>query len=135
MNVNEVIANRANEMLGGERGSQKRRSIPTITSIMSQSSNDSFPTAMHVAAARARSSQRLVPALAHCTMRLTRKARDFDASSRSAARILQDATPLTLGQEFSGYAAQVESGIAAHHSSRCRDFTRWPRAARRSAPA
>ncbi len=110
MNVNEVIANRANELLGGKRGA-KSPIHPNDHVNMSQSSNDSFPTAMHVAAAQ-EMSQRLVPALMHLQAALRKKTREFHAIVKIGRTHTQDATPLTLGQEFSGYAAQVTSGIA-----------------------
>jgi fumarate hydratase class II len=110
MNVNEVIANRANELLGGKRGA-KSPIHPNDHVNMSQSSNDSFPTAMHIAAAQ-EMAQRLVPALAHLQAALQKKTREFHAIVKIGRTHTQDATPLTLGQEFSGYAAQVASGIA-----------------------
>jgi fumarate hydratase class II len=109
MNVNEVIANRANEILGGKRGG-KSPVHPNDHVNMSQSSNDSFPTAMHVAAA-SEIATRLMPALAHLQDALHGKAKAFDKIIKVGRTHLQDATPLTLGQEFSGYAAQVKSGI------------------------
>src|ERR1700738_4375255 len=110
MNLNEVIANRANEMLGGELGA-KKPVHPNDHVNLSQSSNDSFPTAMHIAAAR-RIVGDLIPALSdlHCALRKKEKA--FAHIVKIGRTHTQDATPLTLGQEFSGYAAQVESGIA-----------------------
>jgi len=110
MNVNEVIANRANERLGGKRGA-KEPIHPNDHVNMSQSSNDCFPTAMHIAAAL-EISQRLVPALTHLQAALKKKTGDFRAIVKIGRTHTQDATPLTLGQEFSGYAAQVTSGIA-----------------------
>src|SRR5438552_5753218 len=109
MNVNEVIANRANELLGGELGA-KRPVHPNDHVNMSQSSNDCFPTAMHIAAAQ-EISHRLIPALAHLHDALDKKARAFSEIVKIGRTHLQDATPLTLGQEFSGYAAQVHSGL------------------------
>ncbi len=110
MNVNEVIANRANEMLGGKRGA-KAPIHPNDHVNMSQSSNDCFPTAMHIAAAL-EMSQRLLPALAHLQGALQAKTKAFASIVKIGRTHTQDATPLTLGQEFSGYAAQVASGIA-----------------------
>src|SRR5215469_170356 len=110
MNVNEVMANRANEMLGGGRGA-KAPIHPNDHVNMSQSSNDVFPTAMHIAAAL-EISHRLVPALQHLHAQLNRKAKAFAKIVKIGRTHTQDATPLTLGQEFSGYAAQVTSGIA-----------------------
>ena len=100
MNVNEVIANRANELLGGELGA-KRPVHPNDHVNMSQSSNDCFPTAMHIAAAL-EISHRLIPALAHLHAALDKKARAFADIVKIGRTHLQDATPLTLGQEFSG---------------------------------
>src|SRR4051794_11802013 len=109
MNVNEVIAGRANEMLTGKRGG-KAPVHPNDHVNKSQSSNDSFPTAMHIAAAIA-VHQRLLPALAHMHERLSEQARRWDSIVKIGRTHLQDATPLTLGQEFSGYAAQVADCI------------------------
>jgi fumarate hydratase class II len=109
MNVNEVIANRANELLGGELGA-KKPVHPNDHVNLSQSSNDSFPTAMHIAAAIEIDTQ-LLPALAHLHAALDAKARRFAKIVKIGRTHLQDATPLTLGQEFSGYAAQVASGM------------------------
>jgi fumarate hydratase, class II len=110
MNLNEVIANRANELLGGERGA-KKPVHPNDHVNMSQSSNDSFPTAMHIAAAQAIASD-LLPALTILLKALRKKEKAFARIVKIGRTHTQDATPLTLGQEFSGYAAQVESGIA-----------------------
>ncbi|MCC8939682.1 class II fumarate hydratase [Bradyrhizobium sp. Arg68] len=110
MNVNEVIANRANQMLGGELGA-KQPIHPNDQVNMSQSSNDSFPTAMHIAAAT-RIIADLIPALTELHQALHDKQDAFAKIVKIGRTHTQDATPLTLGQEFSGYAAQVESGIA-----------------------
>ncbi|NLS71200.1 class II fumarate hydratase [Bradyrhizobium brasilense] len=110
MNVNEVIANRANQMLGGELGT-KKPIHPNDHVNMSQSSNDSFPTAMHIAAA-SRIVADLIPALTELHRALRKKEKTFARIVKIGRTHTQDATPLTLGQEFSGYAAQVESGIA-----------------------
>ena len=110
MNVNEVIANRANEMLGAPRGA-KSPIHPNDHVNMSQSSNDCFPTAMHIAAAE-EISRRLVPALEHLRAALATKTKEFHSIVKIGRTHTQDATPLTLGQEFSGYAAQTTSGIA-----------------------
>src|SRR5256886_794681 len=110
MNLNEVIANRANQMLGGELGA-KKPIHPNDHVNMSQSSNDSFPTAMHIAAA-GRIIADLIPALDELHRELRRKEKAFAKIVKIGRTHTQDATPLTLGQEFSGYAAQVESGIA-----------------------
>src|SRR5215216_4777734 len=110
MNLNEVIANRANEMLGGKLG-DKEPVHPNDHVNMSQSSNDSFPTAMHIAAAM-RITADLIPALSELHRALRKKEKAFARIVKIGRTHTQDATPLTLGQEFSGYAAQVESGIA-----------------------
>jgi fumarate hydratase class II len=110
MNLNEVIANRANELLGGELGA-KQPIHPNDHVNMSQSSNDSFPTAMHIAAARA-IHDHLIPALTELLAALREKEDAFAEIVKIGRTHTQDATPLTLGQEFSGYAAQVESAIA-----------------------
>jgi fumarate hydratase, class II len=110
MNVNEVIANRANERLGGKLGA-KSPIHPNDHVNMSQSSNDCFPTAMHIAAAQ-EISQRLLPALAHLQKALKAKTKAFHSIVKIGRTHTQDATPLTLGQEFSGYEAAVTSGIA-----------------------
>jgi len=110
MNLNEVIANRANELLGGELGA-KQPVHPNDHVNMSQSSNDSFPTAMHIAAADGILAD-LVPALEELLSALRDKEKAFAKIVKIGRTHTQDATPLTLGQEFSGYAAQVESGIA-----------------------
>ena len=105
MNVNEVIANRANEMLGEPLGS-KAPVHPNDHVNLGQSSNDCFPTAMHIAAARALTLD-LVPALDALSTSLVKKANEFASIVKIGRTHLQDATPVTLGQEFSGYAAQV----------------------------
>src|ERR1700720_1026146 len=110
MNLNEVIANRANEWLGGKRGA-KSPVHPNDHVNMSQSSNDSFPTAMHIAAAT-RIVADLIPALSELHRALRKKENAFAHIVKIGRTHTQDATPLTLGQEFSGDAAQVESGIA-----------------------
>jgi len=104
MNVNEVVANRASELLGGERG-QKRLVHPNDDVNMGQSSNDVFPSAMHVAAALAL--QDVLAGVAALHKTLEAKARVFERIVKIGRTHLQDATPLTLGQEFSGYAAQL----------------------------
>ncbi|WP_425990336.1 class II fumarate hydratase [Afipia sp. DC4300-2b1] len=110
MNLNEVIANRASELLGGQPGT-KKPVHPNDHVNMSQSSNDSFPTAMHIAAAE-RITHDLIPALTILLKALRQKEKAFARIVKIGRTHTQDATPLTLGQEFSGYAAQVESGIA-----------------------
>ncbi|MCJ8238901.1 class II fumarate hydratase [Peteryoungia algae] len=109
MNANEVISNRAIEMLGGEMGS-KKPVHPNDHVNMSQSSNDTYPTAMHIAAAE-HVVHHLLPALKHLHAALDAKAKAFDHIIKIGRTHTQDATPLTLGQEFSGYAAQVASSI------------------------
>jgi len=109
MNANEVISNRAIEMLGGERGS-KKPVHPNDHVNMSQSSNDTFPTAMHIACAE-EIVHRLLPALAKLRNALNDKANAWRRIIKIGRTHTQDATPLTLGQEFSGYVQQVENGI------------------------
>ncbi|MCO5062960.1 MAG: class II fumarate hydratase [Rhizobiaceae bacterium] len=109
MNANEVISNRAIEMLGGEMGS-KKPVHPNDHVNMSQSSNDTYPTAMHVACAE-RIVHDLLPALKHLNKALEKKAKSFAKIVKIGRTHTQDATPLTLGQEFGGYAAQVASSI------------------------
>lgn len=108
MNVNEVLANRASELLGGERG-EARRVHPNDDVNRSQSSNDVFPTAMHVAAVQALVG-RLLPPLRALRATLQTKAQAFDAIVKIGRTHLQDATPLTLGQEISGWVAQLAQG-------------------------
>jgi len=110
MNLNEVIANRANELLGGKLGA-KQPVHPNDHVNMSQSSNDAFPTAMHIAAGMHIVAD-LIPALSELHRALRKKEKAFADIVKIGRTHTQDATPLTLGQEFSGYAAQVESGIA-----------------------
>jgi fumarate hydratase class II len=109
MNVNEVLANRASEILGGERG-EKRLVHPNDQVNRGQSSNDTFPTAMHVAAVIALE-QDLRPAVMKLRNTLDRKARAFARVVKIGRTHLQDATPLTLGQEFSGYVSQLDHGL------------------------
>ena len=111
MNVNEVLANRASEILGGERGA-RRLVHPNDDVNLGQSSNDVFPTAMHVAGARALHEQ-LLPALARLRGTLAEKSDAFASIVKIGRTHLQDATPLTLGQEFSGYVAQLGHAEAA----------------------
>jgi fumarate hydratase class II len=110
MNANEVISNRAIEMLGGEMGS-KKPVHPNDHVNMSQSSNDTYPTAMHVACAE-QIHHDLLPALRHLLAALDAKAEAWTKIIKIGRTHTQDATPITLGQEFSGYAQQVRSGIA-----------------------
>ncbi len=109
MNANEVISNRAIEMLGGTMGS-KKPVHPNDHVNMSQSSNDTYPTAMHIACAE-RIVHDLLPALKHLHKALEKKSKKFAKIVKIGRTHTQDATPLTLGQEFGGYAAQVASSI------------------------
>ena len=109
MNANEVISNRAIEILGGEMGS-KSPVHPNDHCNRSQSSNDTFPTAMHIAAAE-EGSNRLLPALKHLYTALATKSEAWADIVKIGRTHLQDATPLTLGQEFSGYATQLKYSI------------------------
>ncbi len=109
MNANEVISNRAIEMLGGSMGS-KKPVHPNDHVNMSQSSNDTYPTAIHIACAE-QITHDLLPTLRHLHATLDAKARSWAHIIKIGRTHTQDATPLTLGQEFSGYARQVENGI------------------------
>jgi fumarate hydratase, class II len=111
MNVNEVLANRASEMLGGERG-QQRLVHPNDHVNLGQSSNDVFPTALHIAAARAIEHD-LLPRLERLEATLAAKSQAFAGIVKIGRTHLQDATPLTLGQEFSGYVEQLAQAEAA----------------------
>ena len=110
MNANEVIANRAIELTGGEMGS-KDPIHPNDDVNKAQSSNDTFPTAMHIAAGE-QMTKKLIPAVEALQKTLAAKAKDFDSIIKIGRTHLMDAVPLTLGQEFSGYAQQLENGIA-----------------------
>ncbi len=109
MNANEVISNRAIEMMGGEMGS-KKPVHPNDHVNMSQSSNDCFPTAMHIACS-VEVVEQLLPALRHLHKALDKKAKAWAKIIKIGRTHTQDATPVTLGQEFSGYAKQIENGI------------------------
>jgi fumarate hydratase, class II len=109
MNVNEVIANRAIELAGGERGS-KEPFHPNDHVNLSQSSNDTFPTAMHIAAAE-ELVHRLIPSVTALRDALAAKSEEFDEIVKIGRTHLQDAVPLTLGQEFSGYVAQLDDDL------------------------
>ncbi len=109
MNVNEVISNRSNELLGGGLGSQ-HPIHPNDHVNLSQSSNDVFPTAMHIAV-KLDLSQRLLPSLKHILSVLQSKSEEFSSIIKIGRTHLMDATPLTLGQEFSGYTSQIQHGI------------------------
>jgi fumarate hydratase class II len=115
MNVNEVLANRASELLGGSRG-EARLVHPNDDVNQSQSSNDVFPTAMNVAAVDA-IRNRLMPALMRLKATLANKSEAFRDIVKIGRTHLQDATPLTLGQEFSGYAAQLEQADRHLHGT------------------
>jgi fumarate hydratase class II len=115
MNANEVISNRAIEMLGGEKGS-KKPVHPNDHVNMSQSSNDTYPTAMHIACSE-EVVHRLLPALRKLHKALHQKSEAWSHIIKIGRTHTQDATPLTLGQEFSGYAQQVENGIARIEST------------------
>jgi fumarate hydratase class II len=110
MNANEVISNRAIELAGGELGS-KKPIHPNDDVNMSQSSNDTFPTAMHVAAATA-VVEKLLPSVRALRDALAARAREFDDIVKIGRTHLQDAVPLTLGQEFSGYVAQLDAAMS-----------------------
>ncbi len=109
MNMNEVLANRANEIAGGKRG-QYQPIHPNDHVNHAQSTNDSFPTAIHVAAAR-QIHELLIPALQSLRNTLDKKADGFKNIVKIGRTHLQDATPLTLGQEFSGYVSQLDHGL------------------------
>jgi len=115
MNANEVIANRAIELAGGEIGS-KRPVHPNDDVNRGQSSNDTFPTAMHIAAAE-RLNDHLIPALRALRDTLAEKSSAFDDIVKIGRTHLMDAVPLTLGQEFSGYAAQLDNGLKRLNSA------------------
>ena len=115
MNVNEVIASRANELAGGARGG-KSPIHPNDDVNLSQSSNDTFPTAMHIAIA-GRIDSDLLPAIAILRATLDAKAKEYASIVKIGRTHLQDATPLTLGQEISGWVAQLEHGIAGIRAS------------------
>ena len=115
MNMNEVLANRASELLGGERG-ENRRVHPNDEVNLGQSSNDIFPTAMHLSAA-AGIVRALLPSLARLRAALATKSAAFADIVKIGRTHLQDATPLTLGQEFSGYVAQLDHAGAFIHAA------------------
>ena len=133
MNANEVIANRANELLGGRLGSQQPVH-PNDDVNRSQSSNDTFPTAMHIAAVE-QLEGRLIPAVGRLRDTLWAKARELDDIVKIGRTHLQDAVPLTLGQEISGWASQLDHGLEHVRGGAARTCasSRW--AAPRSAPA
>jgi fumarate hydratase, class II len=115
MNMNEVLANRASELLGGGRGVECKIH-PNDDVNKGQSSNDVFPSAMHVAAARSIDRQ-LIPAIVALRRTLAAKAEEFSDIVKIGRTHLQDATPLTLGQEFSGYVSQLDHGLAHVNAS------------------
>ena len=110
MNVNEVISNRSIEMMGGELGS-KKPVHPNDHVNMSQSTNDTFPTAINIAAVES-VTHHMIPAVKRLKESLEAKSRDFEKIVKLGRTHLQDATPLSLGQEFSGYASQLEHGLS-----------------------
>ena len=132
MNVNEVIANAANVALGGELGA-KKPVHPNDHVNMSQSSNDSIPSAMHIAAAM-RNRPPLAAGADATARRARRKAKQFAKIVKIGRTHTMDATPLTLGQEFSGYAAPGEIVDRAAATGAARAYIRWRKAAPRSAP-
>jgi len=115
MNINEVLANRASELMGGQRG-EGRLAHPNDDVNRSQSSNDVFPTAMHMAAVCS-ITDKLLPALEKLRTTLAHKSKKFDGIVKIGRTHLQDATPLTLGQEFSGYVAQLEHAERHIHAA------------------
>ena len=110
MNVNEVVANRAHVILGGKLGEGERFIHPNDDVNKSQSSNDTFPTAMHIAAYKM-VSEITVPGIKKLSQALNKKAIDFKDIIKTGRTHLMDATPLTLGQEFSAYVAQLNQGL------------------------
>ena len=115
MNLNEVLANRASELMGGQRG-EGRLVHPNDDVNRSQSSNDVFPTSMHIAAVVG-ITEMLLPAIEKLRTTLARKSKEFGSIVKIGRTHLQDATPLTLGQEFSGYVAQLEHGEKHIHAA------------------
>ena len=133
MNANEVISNRAIELSGGDMGS-KKPVHPNDHVNMSQSSNDTFPTAMHIAAVE-EIVHRLLPSVTALRDALHDKEVAFADITKIGRTHLMDAVPLTLGQEFSGYVAQLTADLERIDGSPCPASTSWPWAARRSGPA
>ena len=115
MNINEVLANRASELMGGQRG-DGRLVHPNDDVNRSQSSNDVFPTAMHIAAVVGMTDM-LLPSIEKLRQTLAHKSKEFGSIVKIGRTHLQDATPLTLGQEFSGYVAQLEHGEKHIHAA------------------
>ena len=132
MNANEVIANRAIELAGGEMGS-KKPIHPNDDVNKSQSSNDTFPTAMHIAAVD-QVVRRLMPEVRALREALAAKSAQFKDIVKIGRTHLQDATPLTLGQEFSGYVSQLDHALRAIDAMRYPIFTNSRSAARRLGP-
>ena len=133
MNMNEVLANRASQLLDGPLG-LKRLVHPNDDVNMGQSSNDVFPTAMHVAAVQG-IAQHVIPALQGLRATLDAKAKAFEDIVKIGRTHLQDATPLTLGQEISGWVAQLDHAERARCTRRCPSCASSRSAARRWAPA
>ena len=129
MNANEVISNRAIEIAGGEMGS-KTPVHPNDDVNMSQSSNDTFPTAMHIAAVE-QLVHVLLPSVARPARRPGGEGRAFADIVKIGRTHLMDAVPLTLGQEFSGYVAQLDADLTRHRGRACPTSTSWPWAAPR----
>jgi len=123
MNMNEVLANRASELLGGGRGAD-RKVHPNDDVNKGQSSNDVFPTAMHVAAVQV-VNQQLMPSIQLLRQTLADKAEKFSRIVKIGRTHLQDATPLTLGQEFSGYVSQLDHGLTHILQLLCRICKSW----------
>ena len=110
MNVNEVISNRAIQMMGGKMGT-KKPVHPNDHVNKSQSTNDVFPTAMHISIA-IKAKEKLIPSLKLLEKELGKKAKEFNKIVKVGRTHLQDATPITLGQEFSGYQSQLNKSIS-----------------------
>ena len=126
MNVNEVIANRAIQMMGGKMGT-KKPIHPNDHVNKSQSTNDVFPTAMHIAIAL-KTKEKLLPSLKLLEKELVKKSKEFKKIVKVGRTHLQDATPLTLGQEFSGYHSQLKKCIVKNRRCFKRNLffsTRW----------
>ena len=123
MNANEVISNRAIELAGGVMGS-KKPVHPNDDVNKGQSSNDAFPTAMHIAAVE-EIHRRLVPMIKTLRDALRKKEVEFEDIIKIGRTHLMDATPLTLGQEISGYVQQLNSGLERIEEGPCRIFMNW----------
>ena len=132
--MNEVLANRASQLLGGPLG-EGRLVHPNDDVNRSQSSNDVFPTAMNVAAVEAIDAAPAARARRRCATTLADKAAAFADIVKIGRTHLQDATPLTLGQEISGWVAQLDHGLRARRARAAAPAASWRSAARRSAPA